>query len=121
MNPFSQMAEQTLARDASIVGFAGAMLLTVFSFAPPIALKLTATVALFFSAVLILRAHRLTEDRVDELEAWRGLDPELRPDGDGGRLWARDEFEDLLLHMAKTASKFAVWFYCAGIVVEAVA
>ncbi|MPZ56416.1 MAG: hypothetical protein GEU91_07930 [Rhizobiales bacterium] len=121
MSPFRQLAEQTVARDAGFVSFVGIILMIAFSFEPPAALKSGATVALFFSIGLVLRASRLTDDGVVRLEAWRGLHPTLRPIGDSGRRWARNNFEELLLRTAKTASVIAIGFYCAALVASVVA
>jgi hypothetical protein len=119
MDPFRRLAEQTVARDASVVAFLGVMLMSAFVFEPEIAFKSAGTVALFFSVGLVARALRLRDDRMDRIEAWRQLDPEQRPDDESGRRWARDSFEEVLLRTAKTAAQIAIGFYCAALIVVA--
>jgi hypothetical protein len=121
MNPFRQLAEQTLARDASFVALAGIVLMVAFSFEPPTAFKSGGTVALMFAAGQVFRASRLTDDGVHRLEAWRFLDPGERPAGDSGRRWARDSFEELLLRAAKTAAAIAIGCFSFALVAAAVA
>lgn len=119
MNPFSQLAEQTVARDAGFVAFAGIILMIAFSFEPPTAFKSGGTVALFFAVGQVFRASRLTDDGMRRVEAWRFLDPHERPVGDSGRRWARENFEELLLRAAKIASAIAIGCYSTALVASA--
>lgn len=56
MNPFARFAFFTIARDASFVTLAAATLMVAFSFEPPLAFKIGATVALIFSIGLVVRS-----------------------------------------------------------------
>ena len=121
MKAFHELSAQILARDASFFALAGIVLMVGFSFEPPVALKIGATVALLFSISQVWRASLVSEDGVHRLEAWRSLDPGQRPAGDGGRRCARDSFVELLLRAAKLASVIAIGFYCAALFAAAFA
>lgn len=107
MNPCERFAFFTLARDASFVTLAGVTLMVGFSFAPPLAFKIGASVALLFAILLLIRSYMLTDERFRRCEAWRTLTPEERPAGDHGRHLARRQFDGLLLRFAKTSSGIA--------------
>jgi hypothetical protein len=121
MNPFRQLAAQTVARDASFVALAGVVLMLALSFEPSTAFKSGGTVALFFAVGQVVRASRLTDDGMRHVEAWRFLDPNERPVGESGRRWARDNLEEVLLRAAKAASAIAIACYCIALFAGAVA
>ena len=104
MTPFARFTFFTVARDASFVTLAAATLMVAFSFEPPLAFKIGATVALIFSIGLIIRSYFLTEERLLRSEVWRALRPDERPAGIQGRQLARAQLEELLLRFAKAAS-----------------
>lgn len=106
--PFHQLAFFTLARDAGYVTLAGATLMVGFSFAPWLALRIGATVALLFALGMILRAALLSADKITRTEPWRVLHKHERPLGEPGRKWACDDFRELLLRFAKSASGVAI-------------
>jgi hypothetical protein len=81
MTPFARFAFFAVARDASFVTLAAATLMVAFSFEPPLAFKIGATVALIFSIGLIIRSYFLTEERLLRSEVWRALRPDERPAG----------------------------------------
>ena len=56
-----------------------------YSFEPPLAFEIGATVALIFSVALVFRASYLTEERFVRSEVWRALRDEERPAGEHGR------------------------------------
>ena len=114
MIPFRRFAFFTVARDASFVTLAAAMLMVAFSFEPPLAFKIGATVALIFSIGLLIRSYLLTEERFQRSEAWRALRPDERPIGDHGQHLARAQLEELLLRFAKAASGIAGILYVFG-------
>jgi hypothetical protein len=120
MNPFRQLAEQTIARDAGFVAVVGIVLMLALCFEPATAFASGGTVALLFSVGQLLRASRLTEDGVHRVEAWRYLEPHERPIGDRGRRWARDSLAELLLRAAQTASAIAIGCYGFALVADAV-
>jgi hypothetical protein len=120
MQQFRRLSEQFLARDAAVVTVFGFGVMIAFSFEPPAALVGAGAVALIFCIALIVRACLLTEDHVSEIEAWRHLDPEERPIGDDGLRWARDHFQGVLLHCAKSASTVAIGCFGAALVLEIV-
>jgi hypothetical protein len=108
-----------LARDSAFVTLAATTLMIAFSFEPPLAFKIGATVALFFSLGLLARGHFLTEERVLRCEAWRALRPDELPEGEHGRLLARAQLEELLLRFAKGASGVAGILYGMALVLSA--
>jgi len=77
--PCARFAFFTLARDSVFVALAAGTLMVGFSFEPPLAFMIGATVALIFSIGLLARGYFLTEDRFLRSEAWRALRPDERP------------------------------------------
>lgn len=120
MIPCARFAFFTLARDSLFVALAAALLMLAFSFEPPLAFKIGASVALIFSVVLLARGYFLTEQRFRRSEAWRSLRPEERPAGDAGPQLARDQFQMLLLRFAQGASAVASFLYVSALVLSAV-
>jgi hypothetical protein len=118
MVPFRQFAFFTVARDAAFVTLTAVMLMIVFSFEPPLALKVGAGVALIFSLLLLARSHFLTEERFLCSEAWRLLQPEERPAGNHERRLALAQFDELLLRFAKVASGVAGILYLSALVLS---
>ncbi len=119
MIPFRRFAFFTIARDASFVTLAAALLMVAFSFEPPLAFKIGATVALIFSIGLLIRSYLLTEERFLKSEAWRALRPDERPIGDHEQHMARAQLEELLLRFAKAASGIAGILYVSALVLSA--
>jgi hypothetical protein len=119
MIPFARFAFFTIARDASFVTLAAATLMVGFSFVPPLAFKIGATIALIFSIVLLVRSYFLTEERLLRSEVWQALRPDERPAGEYGRQLARAQLEELLLRFAKGASGIAGILYGAALVLSA--
>jgi Na+/melibiose symporter-like transporter len=115
MIPSTRFAFFTVARDASFVTLAAATLMLAFSFEPPLAFKIGATVALIFSIVLLVRSYFLTEERFLRSEAWRALRPDEKPAGEHGQQLARAQLEELLLRFAKAASGVAGILYCSAL------
>ena len=77
--PCARFAFFTLARDSAFVALAAGTLMVGFSFEPPLAFTIGATVALIFSIGLLARGYFLTEERFLRSEAWRALRPERAP------------------------------------------
>jgi hypothetical protein len=50
----------------------------------------------------------VVEKRIVRTEAWRTLRLDERPAGEGGRLWALNNLEELTLRFAKAASAVAI-------------
>lgn len=121
MIPCARFAFFTLARDTCFVALAAGTLMLAFSFAPPLAFKIGATVALVFSIVLLVRSYFLTEERFLRSEAWRALRPDERPAGEHGRKLARAYLQELMLRFAKAASGVAGLLYCSALVLAATA
>lgn len=119
MNPFARFAFFTMVRDASFVALAAGTLMVGYSFEPPLAFKIGATVALIFSIGLLVRSYFLTEERLLRTEVWRALRPDERPAGAQGRRLARAQLEELLLRFAKAASGVAGILYCSALVLSA--
>lgn len=119
MLPCERFACFTLTRDSLFVALAGAVLMVAFSFEPPLAFRIGASVALLFSVVLLARSYFLTEKRFRRSEAWRSLRPEERPAGDQGPQLARDQFQLLLLRFARGGAAVAVFLYGSALVLSA--
>jgi len=109
--PFRRFAFFTLARDAGFVGLAAAILMLACSFYPALAFSIGASVILLFCLGLLLRVGWLTEERIVRTEQWYALEPPERPAGHVGQCRARDNFEELLLRFAKSASGVASVLY----------
>lgn len=118
MIPCERYAFFTLARDASFFMVAAVTLMVAFSFAPPLAFKIGATVALIFSIVQLGRSFLLTQERFIRSEVWRGLKPDERPAGEQGIRIARDCMQQLLLHFAKSSSAIASILYGSALVMS---
>lgn len=116
MNPFMRFAYFTVMRDTGFVAWAALLLMLAFSFQPPLAFEIGATIALIFSICLLVRVYFLTEERLEHSEVWRALPETERPTGDEGRSWARGHFEILLLRFAKRASALAGVLYCSAFI-----
>lgn len=118
MDTFARFAFFTVARDASCAGLAGGILMVAYSFDPPLALVIGASVAMFFAAVMLVRAFFLTENRVVSTEPWLVMQPEERPVGDAGVSYARDRLETMMLGAAKTASGVASVMFGLGLLLN---
>ena len=70
---------------------------------------------MFFTAVMLIRALFLTEDRIVATEPWQVLQPEERPVGDAGRAYARQQLETMLLTGAKSAAGVASFLFELGL------
>jgi hypothetical protein len=119
MVPFRRFAFFTVARDTGFVALAALMLMLAYSFEPPLAFKVGATVALIFSLLLLARCYLLTEERFQRSEAWRALHADERPAGEQGLRMARAQFDELLLRFAKGASGVAGLLYISALLLSA--
>lgn len=118
MIPCERYAFFTLARDAGFFSLAAIVLMIGFSFEPPLAFEIGASVALFFSVQLLVRRYLLTPDRFRRSEVWRGLDPDERPAGEHGIRIAREYMEELLLRFAKSSSAIAGLLYGSALILS---
>ena len=118
MIPCERYAYFTLVRDASFFTLAAVLLMIAFSFEPPLAFEIGATVALIFTIVLLIRDLLLTHERFLRSEVWRGLEPEERPAGEHGAQIARDYMHELLLRFAKSSSAIAGVLYASALVLS---
>jgi hypothetical protein len=115
MDTFVRLAFFTIARDASFSALAAGILMVAYSFNPPLALVLGASVVMFFTAVMLVRALFLSEDRVVATEPWLVMEPDERPIGDDGRAVACAQFETMLLGAAKNAAGIASVMFGLGL------
>lgn len=118
MDTFARFAFFTIARDASFSALAGGILMVAYSFNPPLALVIGASVAMFFAAVMLIRALFLTEERVVTTEPWQVMEPDERPVGDAGRAFACDRLETMLLGAAKNAAGIASVLFGLGLLIS---
>jgi hypothetical protein len=118
MDTFARFAFFTIARDASVSAFAAGILIVAYSFNPPLALVIGGSVAMFFAAVMLVRALLLTEDRVVATEPWLVMEPDERPVGDAGRAVACERLETMLFSAAKNASGIASAMFGLGLLMS---
>jgi hypothetical protein len=117
MDQFTRYASSALMRDASFVTVAAATLMVAFSFNLPLALKIAAYIALGFALLLLLRALLMTDAAVVRSEPWRELEPQDRPEGHDGAVWARERMEETLLRFAKSAAGVACALFGSALIV----
>lgn len=115
MDAFSRFAFFTVVRDASFSALAAGILMIAYSFDLSLALVIGASVAMFFTAVMLVRALFLTEERVVATEPWLVMQPEERPVGDAGRAYAYEQLETMLLAGAKSAAGIASLLFGLGL------
>jgi hypothetical protein len=118
MIPCARFAFFTLTRDSLFVALAASLLMVAFSFRPPLAFEVGASVALVFSICLLARGYFLNEERFRRSEAWRALTPEERPAGDVGPQLAQEHFKTLLLRFAQGASAIAAFLYASALLLS---
>jgi hypothetical protein len=118
MDTFARFAFFTIARDASVSAFGAGILMVAYSFNPPLALVIGASVVMFFAGVMLVRALLLTEDRVVSTEPWLVMEPEERPIGDDGRAVACERLETMLFSAAKNASGIASVMFGLGLLMS---
>jgi len=118
MIPCERYAFFTLARDAGFFSLAAIVLMIGFSFEPPLAFEIGASVALLFSVLLLLRSLLLTPERFMRSEVWRGLNPDERPAGEHGIRIARDYMRETMLRFAKSSSAIAGLLYGSALILS---
>jgi hypothetical protein len=118
MDTFARFAFFTIARDAGVSALAAGILMIAYSFNPPLALVIGASVAMFFAGVMLVRALFLTEDRIVSTEPWQVMEPDQRPIGDDGRAGACERFETMLLGAAKNAAGIASMMFGLGLLIS---
>lgn len=115
MDAFARFAFFTIARDAVFSALAAGILVVAYSFDPPLALVIAASVAMLFAAVMLVRALFLTDEQMETTEPWQVMQPEERPLDDAGRASAREQFETMLLNAAKNAAGVASALFGLGL------
>jgi hypothetical protein len=118
MDAFARFAFVTVARDALFAGLAGMILMVAYSFDPALALVIGASVAMFFTAVMIFRALFLTEEKVAETDPWLVMQPDERPTGEGGLAYARDRLQTTMLAAAKNGAGVASVLFALGLFLD---
>jgi hypothetical protein len=108
MDMFRRIASFTIARDSAFMALVASTLMVAFSFAPILAIKIGATLALLNAVLLMLRAARLTDDTVSRSEPWLALAAHERPAGGQGRQVARLHLEETMLRFAKTSAALSI-------------
>ncbi len=114
MDPFRRIAFFTLARDTGFIALGTATLMVGFSFLPWLAFGIGANVALLYAIVLMMRAGRLTDERITHVEAWKLLKNSEHGTPDPPQ--ARDTLRHLLLRFARTAAATAVLFSASSLI-----
>ena len=108
MQPFSEKAFYLLVWRAILATLIAVVLMVTRSFELAAAFLIGANVALLFSVGLIAWKSQLDAERIVRTEAWRALEPGERPAGEGGRRWALNNLEELVLRFAKASSAVAI-------------
>lgn len=118
MDAFARLAFVTVARDALSAFLAGMILMVAYSFDPPLALVIGASVAMFFTAVMMVRAFFLTEEKVANTDPWAVMQPEERPIGDGALAYARERLQIAMLRGAKNGAGIASAMFALGLFLD---
>jgi hypothetical protein len=108
MDTFRRLASFTIARDSAFMALLGSTLMVAFSFAPLLAIKIGATLALMHAVILMLRAARLTDETIARTEPWMALAVNERPAGDHARRMACRHLEETMLHFAKNSAALSI-------------
>jgi len=93
---------------AFLVALLTTVLTLTHNFELALVLFIGGSVAFTYSLTLVLYAGWLDEKRVARIEPWRGMDPNERPSGKGGRRWAFNHMTELVLRFAKATSGIAI-------------
>ena len=118
MEAFARLAWLKVALDAFFAALAAAILMFAYRSDPPLALVLGASVVMFFTVVMLVRAVFLTEEKVVSTEPWAVMPPEERPGGDAAVTYARLQFENLMFGAARTASGIASAMFGLGLLLS---
>jgi hypothetical protein len=118
MDAFSRSAFFTVALDASLAALAAGILMAVYGFDLSLALVIGASVAMFFTSVMLVRAIFLTEEKVMTSDPWMAMQPEERPTGQAGLAYARERLQTVMLAAAKTASGVASAMFALGLFLD---
>lgn len=116
MEVFRRLCLFTVARDCAFVALAMLVFMIGLSFVPQTALAFGAAVALLNAGLLILRAARLSDERLETSEPWRVLAPHERPAWTDGRTMARACLGRTLLVFAQGSAALAAVFSTAGLI-----
>ncbi len=118
MEAFARLAWLKVALDAFFAALAAAILMFAYRSDPSLALVLGASVAMFFTTVMLVRALLLTEEKVVSTEPWAVMQPEELPDGDAGVTYARVQLENLMFGAAKTSAGIASAMFGLGLLLS---
>jgi hypothetical protein len=116
MEVFQRLCLFTVARDCAFVALAMLVLMIGLSFAPQLALTLGAGIALANAFLLLLRAARLSDRRLEGSEPWRVLAPCERPARDDARRRAREVLRRTFLVFAQGSAGLSSVLAAAGLV-----
>jgi len=118
MDTFARFAFFTVARDAFFAALAGMILMVAYSFDPALALVIGASVAMFFTTVMLFRALFLTEEKVATTDPWLVMQPEERPIGEAGLAYARERLQTTMLAAAKNGAGIASAMFALGLFLD---
>ncbi len=118
MDAFARFAFFKVACDAFFAALAAAILMFAYRSDFPLALVLGASVAMFFTTVMLGRALFLTEQKLMSTEPWMVMQPEERPIGASGIADARERLETMMLGAARTASGIAAAMFGLGLLLS---
>jgi predicted NBD/HSP70 family sugar kinase len=118
MDTFARSAFVTVATDAFLAALAAMILMVAYSFDPPLALVIGASVAMFFATVMLVRAAFLTEEKVASTNPWLEMQADERPLGKAGLAYARDRLQTVMLAAAKNAAGIASAMFALGLFLD---
>ena len=108
MDGFRETAFYLTAWHAFLATLVSLLFIVLQDFQPATALLIAANITLLFSLVLVARAGRLTERRIERGSFWRALPPAKRPPAEAGLRMARQALQETWLHFAKAAAAVAI-------------
>ena len=108
MNSFRDTAIGLSIWYALLAVLVGLLLIVLNDLEAPTAFLAAANIALLFALGLILKSHRLSEDRIEREQFWRALPARERPHAEPARRVARSTLEQIWLRFAKGAAAAAI-------------
>lgn len=118
MDPFSRLAWLKVASDAFFAAIAAGILMFAYGSDPALALVLGASVAMFFTTVMLVRAVFLTEEKVAATDPWQVMQPEERPVGECALAHARDRLQTTMLAAAKNGAAISSAMFALGLFLD---
>jgi hypothetical protein len=118
MDALSRIALVAVGRDAFFAVLAGMVLMIGCSYDPPLALVISASIAMLYTTVMLVRAVFLTDEKVASTDTWQEIRPEERPLDEAGLAFARARMQTAMLGAAKNAAGIASAMFALGLFLD---